>query len=133
MLWAGISSWTAVLNLINLLPLYPLDGGRVLHSVVLPSESRAQRIAFFVLMGVMIVVLATFGLTLFMVIGAASLFEIYREDEFQEKWSPTLKGLPPFWRLAGLYAWFILASSLAIIASLTGTVPGAGPALEALQ
>lgn len=32
-LWAGITGWVAMVNLFNLLPVLPLDGGRILRSI----------------------------------------------------------------------------------------------------
>lgn len=79
--WAGIAAWVAVFNLVNLLPVYPLDGGRVLHSVILPTESRRQRILFIVLTMLMIFVVFNMGIYLFAFVGIVGLCELIAEDK----------------------------------------------------
>lgn len=50
-LWAGIIGWIAMINLFNLLPILPLDGGRILRSI---AFSFSRKIGF-VLVGAGIV------------------------------------------------------------------------------
>ena len=75
-LWAGIASWIAMVNLFNLLPVLPLDGGRILRSIAFSLSSSAG----FVVMGLGLAVAFYFsmkaGLLLFswlFVIGGAEL------------------------------------------------------------
>lgn len=64
-LWAGITGWIAMVNLFNLLPVLPLDGGRILRSV---AFSFSRKIGFiFVGVGILTgaYLSSKIGLTLF--------------------------------------------------------------------
>jgi len=63
-LWASIASWWALLNLFNLLPIAPLDGGRVMHAFA-SSYSSALGVA-----------LSMAGLAVALVLGLAAGFSI---------------------------------------------------------
>jgi Zn-dependent protease len=79
-LWAGIAAWVGALNLINLLPIYPLDGGRVLHSVLLPSKSKAQLFIFAGLTLCMGAAMVYTGIYLFAVFSIVGVLELLIED-----------------------------------------------------
>jgi Zn-dependent protease len=83
-LWAGIASWVAAINLINLLPIYPLDGGRVLHSVMLPSKSRAQLFSFIALSLGMGTLMAYVGIYLFAYMSLIGLLQLSVENRKME-------------------------------------------------
>jgi Zn-dependent protease len=84
-LWAGIAAWVAVVNLVNLLPIYPLDGGRVLHSVLLPSTSWKQYVGFIALTALMSVAMLFTGMSLFAVMGLVGVMELMLEKRKMER------------------------------------------------
>ncbi|CAN5493798.1 site-2 protease family protein [soil metagenome] len=79
--FAGLASFNALLNLFNLLPILPLDGGHVLKSVTFSMNSTLG-IVLCVLAAVFGVVLSyTLGLTLFgfmLLIGSVEIFVEWR-------------------------------------------------------
>lgn len=90
----GIAAWVGALNLINLLPIYPLDGGRVLHTVLLPSKDRAQLFAFVGLslaMGAAMVYAGIYLFAAFSVIGVMELLVEARKKTVEAKLSQTLE------------------------------------------
>lgn len=78
--WIGvIVAWWALLNLFNLLPVNPLDGGRVLAAV---GYSLGSRLGVFLSLGMFVgaLVLAwVFEITLLAVVGAVGLLEFVSE------------------------------------------------------
>jgi putative peptide zinc metalloprotease protein len=43
LVWAGIGAWSGFINLANLVPIVPFDGGAILFSLVSKKESRQDR------------------------------------------------------------------------------------------
>jgi len=88
---AAIAGWIAMLNLFNLMPVAPLDGGRVVKSVAFSIHSRLG-VAVMIMAYVGLFILAFFkGFALFwfiMVVGAIELTsggrEAYREARFEK-------------------------------------------------
>lgn len=83
-LYAAAAGWMAMVNLFNLLPVSPLDGGRIMKSIAFSIDSKIGLI--FLVIGIIISIFMTFwaGLTLFLVlllVGTLELFFEYREFE----------------------------------------------------
>lgn len=81
-LFAAASSWMAMINLFNLLPINPLDGGRIFKSVAFSVRSRLGFVflVFGILASVLITYYAKLGLFVFIIfIGSLDLFIEWRK------------------------------------------------------
>ena len=83
-LFAAAAGWMAMINLFNLLPINPLDGGRIMKSIAFSIDSKIGLI--FLVAGIIVSIFLTFwaGLILFLIlllIGTLELFFEYREYE----------------------------------------------------
>lgn len=84
-LWAGITGWIAMLNLFNLLPVLPLDGGRILRSI---AFSFSRNMGFILVgMGMLLGVFLSFkiGLVLFAYLFTIGGLEILLEARQSKK------------------------------------------------
>ena len=83
-LFAAAAGWMAMVNLFNLLPISPLDGGRIMKSITFSIDSKMGLI--FLVTGIIVSIFLTFWarLILFLIlllIGTLELFFEYREYE----------------------------------------------------
>lgn len=83
-LFAAAAGWMALVNLFNLLPINPLDGGRIMKSIAFSINSKMGFI--FLVVGIIISIILTLwaGMILFvflLFIGSLELFFEYREYE----------------------------------------------------
>ena len=83
-LFAAAAGWMAMINLFNLLPISPLDGGRIMKSIAFSIDSKIGLV--FLVVGIIASIFLTFwaGLILFLIlllIGTLELFFEYREYE----------------------------------------------------
>ena len=78
-LWAGVIAFIALLNLFNLLPIYPLDGGRLANSLVVSVAPGAQ-ILFLIAAAGLVLALAIYMRIYFVaILFAIGVAEIYYE------------------------------------------------------
>lgn len=80
-IFAGIAVFNAMLNLINLLPILPLDGGHVLKSISFSMNNKLGIVACVAAAGLGIFISFSLGLSLFvflMVIGCLEIFFEWR-------------------------------------------------------
>jgi Zn-dependent protease len=125
---AGVAGWIALFNLINLLPVTPLDGGRIVKSIAFSTGQRKGLAA--VLAGLLFGALLL-GLTGAMLLGALLLiglldlwFEWARRGE-------TVPAMQSPGRGVFLYLW--LCFFFLSIAGVASSVPEAQLALDALK
>lgn len=93
-LFATAAGWMAMVNLFNLLPINPLDGGRIMKSIAFSLNSKMGLIflVFGVLASIVLIVWAKLILFLILLlIGSMELFFEYREYEVRP--SMTHKGV----------------------------------------
>jgi Zn-dependent protease len=77
--WAGVVGFIALVNLFNLLPIYPLDGGRLTNSLVL-SVAPGGQILYLVAAGALVLGLAVYMRIYFVaILFAIGIAEIYFE------------------------------------------------------
>jgi hypothetical protein len=82
-IWAGTAAWWALINLFNLLPILPLDGGRVLQSLAF-SFSSSLGVALTVLgLAGAVVVGSTFGYDLVWLVALLGASELVAESQLR--------------------------------------------------
>ena len=128
-LWAAIAGWIAMLNLFNLLPVNPLDGGRIMRSVAYSIGSWLGTL--FLALGVVAAIYAAYASHFFIfgflaIVGGLELvFERRRTSRL-----PTMP-TPAIPLVAGAYALLIVV--LWGLMHAMQHEPGAALALEALK
>lgn len=78
--WAAVCGFIGIVNLFNLLPIYPLDGGRLTKSLVISAAPGAQ-LFYLILAGVLVLSLAVYMKIYFVgILFAIGIAEIYFEQ-----------------------------------------------------
>jgi Zn-dependent protease len=117
--FAAAAAWMALINLFNLLPVVPLDGGRVVKSITCSIGSRTGLVAVIAGMLLGAVLAVTADLWIFVILIPLGLLD-YLYDSYQVKQA----AFACYAGLAILLWLFILAM---------GHQPGAVAAMHALQ
>ena len=77
--WAGVVAFIALVNLFNLLPIYPLDGGRLTNSLLM-SVAPGGQILYLMLAGGLVIALAVYMRIYFVaILFGIGIMEIYFE------------------------------------------------------
>jgi Zn-dependent protease len=118
-LFAAAAGWMAMVNLFNLLPVNPLDGGRIMKSIAFSINSKMGFI--FLVIGIIISTILTLwaGMILFvflLFIGSLELFFEYREYEVRP--SMTHRG-----SAISAIAYVVVIAALWALMSYTSHIP----------
>jgi Zn-dependent protease len=119
-LWAAIASWWALVNLFNLLPIAPLDGGRVLHAFAFSySSSLGVALSLLGLAGAVALATAA-GFSLIWLIALLGAMELASESQARAG-ARALRLLPAPARL-GPSQWLHLRHAVGAAAGAPGDV-----------
>jgi Zn-dependent protease len=132
--WAAICGFIGLVNLFNLLPIYPLDGGRLTNSLVV-SLAPGGQILYLIAAGGLVIALAVYmRVYLVAILFGIGLLEIYFERRRVQQGE--LERKPPLNRdgliLAGAWYGALAAIFLGMIYAVSGA-PGADLALRLLR
>ena len=127
-LFAAAASWMAMVNLFNLLPISPLDGGRIMKSIAYSVHSRVGLVLLIV--GILATGIVAFKVSLglfvflFVVGGLELILEYKRRAE-----CPTMNGTTIF---ISAITYVSVAGSLWGLMAYMEHIPGAAAAMELL-
>lgn len=134
MFWAGVLALICLVNLFNLLPIYPLDGGRLANSMFV-SAGRGAQLLYLIAAGALVVGLAVYMRIYFVaILFAIGLVEIYFER--RKVSAGELEHKPPLNRdgLIITTVWYAaLAGVFLLIIHGLGSVAGGDLALRILR
>lgn len=119
-LFAVIASWMALVNLFNLLPVSPLDGGRMLKSITFSVNSKLAVVVLYIGVLLLATFLIWYKIYIFGVLFIVSLIEIWVENNRETE-------LPKIKRkniLFYIICYLVLGFLLYLVMYLTKEVPG---------
>lgn len=129
-IWAGAASFLALLNVFNLLPIHPLDGGKIVGSVMFSFSRVSGLIAALLLLfcgAVLAMAMGSWFLGIILVVGGVEIAFEWRKRSLTVppmRQSTTLPVLLAYFALVGVFIGLMYAAS---------HVPGADIALQALK
>lgn len=128
-LFAAAASWMAMVNLFNLLPINPLDGGRIMKSIAYSVHSRIGLV--FLFMGILASGFLAFkvGLGLFVILLIVGVLELVFEYKRRTE-HPAMNGVMIF---SSAIAYVSVAGVLWSLMAYMEHVPGAAAAMELLK
>lgn len=128
-LFAAAASWMAMLNLFNLLPINPLDGGRIMKSIAYSVHSRVGLV--FLIIGILAsgFLAFKFGLGLFVVLLMAGGLELVFEYKGRTEY-PSMNGATIF---GSAVAYASVTGVLWGLMTYMEHIPGAAAAMELLM
>ena len=140
--WAAIAGWMAMVNLFNLLPVNPLDGGRVFKSVAFSVGTKWGKA--FIVIGTLLAAYVAMKLNsfIFAFLAVVGLLEVVldlfprkkaeAEEEGGEPQEKTVPSMKPVEMAVSVIAYFALAGVLFWILSSMSHVPDADIARQVL-
>ena len=153
LLWIAAAGWMAFLNLFNMLPIHPLDGGRIIGSVAHSMHKTAGYVYLWLSLCMMTIIAWKFKIGLLMIMGIICLLElagpILKKVFFNRSWDRDQRlhakdlenGVipqPPInldnkEMLITMFAYFLLIGNLLFLSLITKGMPGADIAHQFLQ
>ncbi len=127
-LFAVIASWMALVNLFNLLPISPLDGGRMLKSITFSINGKLGKISLYIGVLLLSTILIVYKIYLFGILFVISLLEIWMESNREEELPKISKKNILLYSLC----YIILGVLLYLVMFLTKHVPGSNIAHQIL-
>ena len=126
---AGAASWIALINLFNLLPIYPLDGGRIITSIGFSIHSRLGLVLLGIgtLLCLVLVILA--HIWLFLLLFAIGLAETINEYKKRQR----IPEMSPLQTTISSISFIALGLTLFFVMIYMGSEPGAALALKLIQ
>lgn len=133
-LLGAAAGWVAVLNLVNLIPITPLDGGRIVKCATMSIGSRAGM--SMLLAGILFAVLAMIALRSWM-IGIIALFSLF-EFMFERRThrftpDPYLKRMTSGQTVGGLAGYLVVMMALGMVVYGCLAIPEVSLAMSILQ
>ena len=128
---AAIAAWVSILNLINLIPISPLDGGRIMKSVAFSIGSVLGSVF---LIGAIsacaaaMIYLKSWALAVITVIALAELLYLKRSHAFT-----FMPAMSPLQMVSSLGLYFLTAAGFILVIAACASVPEAQLALELLR
>lgn len=147
-MWLAAAGWMAFINLFNLLPINPLDGGRIIHSVAHSINSRVGEWFLFMSALVLLYLGIHFKIYLFVILTILTAIEyaikfwvrFKRSDGNSNYWvyTDTIENdnqtkLSFKLICVGMCTYVLLIGNLVYLSNLTKYIPGADIAHEFLQ
>lgn len=133
-LFGAIAAWVAVLNLFNMIPITPLDGGRIVKSATMSVGSGFGMAAL--VAGILVAVTGMVALRSW-TLGVVVLFSLmeFSVERRSHRYTPEpwLKRMPPAQTAASLASYVLVTVALGLIAYGCLSVPEAQLALSLLQ
>ena len=127
-LFAIVASWMSLVNLFNLLPVNPLDGGRMLKSITFSINGTLGKITLYIGIVLMAIILIMFKVYIFGILFIVSLIEIWMENTREEELPKIPKKNILFYTLC----YIVLGILLYSVMYLTRNVPGSDVAHKVL-
>lgn len=129
-LWAAVAAWIATLNLINLLPILPLDGGKIVKSIAFSADSRLGLVLAIIGLVLCAVLLWMTGAVLLAFLLVVGCIETFVEWNGRDKGVVPIQGL----NLPGAIVFYLLlAGALVLVVHAGNAVPEAQLALDLLR
>ncbi|GAC1468164.1 MAG: hypothetical protein PVSMB7_15750 [Chloroflexota bacterium] len=131
--WAAAAGWMAFINLFNLFPVNPLDGGRIVKSAAFSLDSRIGIgvMAAGFLAALLVAVQFGFGLLIFIVLIGGAEFAAEVSARKRGGFSRPAMRLPEV--VGSLGGYLILGAALLALMTAMQSEPGAGLALQILR
>jgi len=131
--YAAAASWMAMLNVINLIPINPLDGGRVMKSLMFSVKHNVGMIYMAVAIIAAFVIAFMYGWWTLVILGTLSFLELIIEWRFRNKENPTPSlSKTEMVKTAMIYVFMIVALAILMMIA-SANVPGAAMAEELLK
>lgn len=138
--FAVIAGWMAVLNLFNMLPVNPLDGGQILYTIATSIHKRLSIVVLFLSLGLSIYLFISLHIglmALLFVIGMVEIISIVRgkkkKSGFYQSDDDEVPSLSKGQLALTVVSTVLLVGSLLAISFATNHVPGADIAHSILQ
>lgn len=129
-LWAAVAAWIATLNIINLLPILPLDGGKIIKSIAFSADSRLGLALAVIGLVLCAVVLGMTGAMLLAFLLVVGCLETFVEWNGRGRFVVPIKG----WNLPGaIVLYLLLAGALLAVVHAGNAVPEGQAALDLLR
>lgn len=134
-LWAAVADWTALINLFNLIPVLPLDGGKALEAIACSISKRSGLVPVIttILLGAALTMWSGYiFLGIIIIIGCIEVMTVHGQAA-KHPHSTRITAMSPTALSVGFIGYATLAAILSIVLIFMAREPGVGDAMKAIM